>query len=112
MSENEGSRSTVQVDSIPVAQDSAAFLVIHHLGLAAAYFQGIPEGSLGFERKLLEGVADTMMQGYPTERAATQAFIESITQSYDDTLDEDERAEKQARLDHEVNFQYHRLGHD
>ena len=76
----------VQVDTTPVDQDQAAALVAHHLAMAAALFQALPEGN---EAATMRAALDAQFQGFELERKAADAFALSIIASYDALKDED-----------------------
>ena len=78
--------SRVQVDAATVDQDQAATLVAHHLALAAALFQALPEGN---EVEAMQAALDAQFQGFELERKAADAFALSIIASYDALKDED-----------------------
>ena len=75
-----------QVDIAPVDQDQAATLVAHHLAMAAALFQALPEGN---EEETMRAALDAQFQGLELERKAADAFALSIIDSYDALKDED-----------------------
>ena len=76
----------VQVDTAPVDQDQAAALVAHHLAMAAALFQALPDGN---EEEAMRAALDAQFQGFELERKAADAFALSIIASYDALKDED-----------------------
>ena len=76
----------VQVDTAPVGQDQAAALVAHHLAMAAALFQALPDGN---EEEAMRAALDAQFQGLELERKAADAFALSIIDSYDALKDED-----------------------
>lgn len=76
----------VQVDITPIDQDQAAALVAHHLAVAAALFQALPEGN---EEEAMRAALDAQFQGFELERKAADAFALSIIASYDALKDED-----------------------
>ena len=76
----------VQVDTAPVDQDQAAALVAHHLAMAAALFQALPDGN---EEEAMRAALDAQFQGFELERKAADAFALSIIDSYDALKDED-----------------------
>ena len=76
----------VQVDTTPVDQDQAAALVAHHLAMAAALFQALPEGN---EEETMRAALDAQFQGFELEREAADAFALSIIDSYEALKDED-----------------------
>ena len=76
----------VQVDTTPVDQDQAAALVAHHLAMAAALFQALPEDN---EEEAMRAALEAQFQGFELEREAADAFALSIIASYDALKDED-----------------------
>ena len=76
----------VQVDATTIDQDQAATLVAHHLAMAAALFQALPEGN---EAETMRAALDAQFQGFELERKAASFFVASIIESYDALKDED-----------------------
>lgn len=76
----------VQVDTATIDQDQAAALVAHHLAMAAALFQALPEGN---EAETMRAALDAQFQGFELERKAASFFVASIVESYDALKDED-----------------------
>ena len=76
----------VQVDTATVDRDQAATLVAHHLAMAAALFQALPEDN---EEETMRAALDAQFQGFELERKAADAFALSIIASYDALKDED-----------------------
>ena len=70
----------VQVDAATIDQDQAAALVAHHLAMAAALFQALPEGN---EAEAMCTALDAQFQGFELERKAADAFTSSIVDSYE-----------------------------
>ncbi len=76
----------VQVDTTPVDQDQAAALVAHHLAMAAALFQALPEGN---EAATMRAALIAQFQGFELEAKAASFFVTSIIDSYDALKDKD-----------------------
>lgn len=76
----------VQVDATPIDQDQAATLVAHHLAMAAALFQALPEGN---EAATMRAALMAQFQGYELEAKAASFFVTSIIDSYDALKDQD-----------------------
>lgn len=76
----------VQVDTATIDQDQAAMLVVHHLAMAAALFQALPEGN---EAETMRAALDAQFQGFELERRAAAHFVASIVDSYEKLKDED-----------------------
>lgn len=70
----------VQIDLVTVDQDQAAALMAHHLAMAAALFQALPDGN---EEEVMRDALDAQFQGFELEREAADAFVSSIIASYD-----------------------------
>ena len=70
----------VQVDAATIDQDQAATLVAHHLAMAAALFQALPEGN---EAETMRAALDAQFQGFELERKAASFFVASIVESYE-----------------------------
>ena len=70
----------VQVDTTTVDRDQAATLVAHHLAVAAALFQALPEGN---EEEAMRAALDAQFQGFELERKAASFFVASIVESYE-----------------------------
>lgn len=78
--------SRVQVDLATVDQDEAASLVAHHLAMAGAMFQALPEGG---EAEAMRHALDKQFQGFNLERKAAASFVTSIVNSYYDLKEDD-----------------------
>ena len=76
----------VQVDMPTIDTKEAASLVVHHLAMAAALFQALPEGN---EAETMRAALDAQFQGFELERTAASFFVASIVESYDALKDED-----------------------
>ena len=76
----------VQIDAAAIDQDQAATLVAHHLAMAVALFQALPDGN---EEEAMCAALDAQFQGFELERDAADAFVSSIIASYDAFKDED-----------------------
>lgn len=72
--------SRVQVDLATVNQDEAASLVAHHLAIAGAMFQALPEGN---EAEAMRHAIDAQFQGFNLERKAASFFVTSLAESYE-----------------------------
>lgn len=76
----------VQVDLAPIDQDQAAALVVHHLAMAAALFQALPEGN---EAATMRAALIAQFQGFKLEGTAASFFVASIIDSYAALKDKD-----------------------
>ena len=76
----------VQVDTTPVDQDQAAALVAHHLAMAAALFQAVPEDN---KAATMRAALMAQFQGFELESTAASFFVASIIDSYDALKDKD-----------------------
>ena len=76
----------VQVDTTPIDQNQAAALVAHHLAMAAALFQALPEGN---EAATMRTALAAQFQGFELEHKAASFFVASIVDSYDALKDKD-----------------------
>ena len=70
----------VQIDATPIDQDQAATLVAHHLAMAAALFQALPEGN---EAEVMCAALEAQFQGFELEHKAASFFVASIVESYE-----------------------------
>jgi len=72
--------SRVQVDLSTIDQDQAASLVAHHLAMAGAMFQALPEGG---EAEAMHRAIEVQFQGFNLEKKAASFFVASIIESYE-----------------------------
>ena len=75
-----------QVDIATIDQDQAATLVAHHLAMAGAMFQVLPEGN---EAEVMRHALDAQFQDFNLERKAAAFFVTSMVDSYDALKEED-----------------------
>jgi len=78
--------SRAQVDLATINQDEAASLVTHHLAMAGAMFQALPEGN---EAEAMRHALDAQFQGFNLERKAASFFVASLVESYEKLKEED-----------------------
>ena len=76
----------VQVDTATIDQNQAATLVAHHLAMAEAMFQALPEGN---KAEVMRHALDAQFQGFNLERKAAAFFVASMVDSYDALKEED-----------------------
>ena len=76
----------VQVDTTTIDQDQAATLVAHHLAMAGAMFQALPEGN---KAEVMRHALDAQFQGFNLERKAAAFFVTSMVDNYDALKEED-----------------------
>lgn len=75
----------VQVDIATIDQDQAAALVAHHLAMAAAMFQALPEDN---EDEVMHSALVAQFDDFGLEYKAAVAFTNSLINSYDALKDE------------------------
>ena len=75
----------VQVDLATVNRDEAASLVAHHLAMAGAMFQALPEGNKA--EAMLQAI-DAQFQGFNLERKVASFFVASLIESYEKLKEE------------------------
>jgi hypothetical protein len=78
--------SRVQVDLATVDQDEAASLVAHHLAMAGAMFQALPEGN---EAEAMRHAIDQQFQGFNMEAEAAHRFCDILVARYEALKDDD-----------------------
>lgn len=83
--------SRVQVDMPTIDTEEAASLIAHHLAMAAALFQALPDGN---EVEAMRTALDAQFQGFELEREAADAFVWSIITGYEALDDEDENEDE------------------
>ena len=79
--------SRVQVDMPTVDTKEAASLVVHHLAMAMALFQALPDN--GIERDTLQAAIDEQFQGFSLEAEVANRFADALCAEYDALKDED-----------------------
>ena len=78
--------SRVQVDLSTIDQDQAASLVAHHLAIAGAMFQALPEGG---EAEAMRHAMEAQFQGFNLEKKAASFFVASLVDSYEKLKEDD-----------------------
>lgn len=76
----------VQVDTPPVLQDQAAWLVVHHLALAFGYYQALPEDG---ELAALKTEIDEQFQGFSLEATIAKNTCVDLFNKYEALKDDD-----------------------
>ena len=71
----------VQVDMPTVDTEQAVALVVHHLAMAMALFQALPEDVN--EREALQAAIDEQFQGFSLEVEVANRFADVLCAQYD-----------------------------
>lgn len=79
----------VQVDMPTIDTKEAASLVVHHLAMAMALFQALPDNDNDIERDTLQAAIDEQFQGFSLEAEVANRFADVLCAKYDALKDED-----------------------